>query len=329
MKKNLKSVKASMTIGILIVSMFMMIWPAVSADESAADAEQGGLIAFNHIVNIQWLDSENDTLPIEPFADTRNYQIQINHRLSRGPLGAGVYQWFYAGRKLDMKIVIKDYPSEWSEVTAFQDTVQISLPEDLDKDEDYTYSLSISIDDAAPAFQRGKITLGITIEEFGIIDAYNNDLNLEINPDYAPKLNVIAESQSNLIGPMDTVSVPIKVTNLGNGESKIFFDVENIPTGWTVLVTDQITLAPDQTGTTYLTVKPPRGFGYHDDVHTFKVVYYPAFSSDISKRGPEEQVTISVESRGISLIGGEIIFPIIILIIVAIYLIYYFIRKIK
>lgn len=324
MKKNFRAIKASITLGILLISMFIVLGPAASADETNTE---GGLIAYNHVVEVVWKNIGNATLEIKPYSAPRAYELIITHSLSKSLFGGSLYQLFYNGRTVNMKITIKSYPTEWSTVTAFSDNIQLTLPSTPEKKEPYPYSLLISLDDEAPAFERGKIVLGINIESYGMIDEYDEEITLDMTPDYAPKLNYIAEVQNKIIGPMDTASIPIKVTNIGNGESKIYFNVPNIPSGWTVLVTDQITLAPDQTETIYLTVKPPKGFGYHDDAHTFKVEFYPTWPADPSKRGITEQVTVSVESRGISLIGAEIIFPIIILLIVVIYLIYYFIKK--
>ncbi len=330
MKKSSK-VKTSLVLVILLFSIFMIIIPTTSAEETTADqTQQGGLISFAHVVNVLWTNSQNATLAIKPFEESRSYDLTITHSLARGPFGGSLYQVFYAGRTLDMKIRINGYPNEWSTVTAFTDTIKLTLPTgDPTQIKQYSYQLLISVDDEAPAFRRGEIRLGIFIEKFGIIQEYDQEITLEINPDYAPKLNVIAEMQHKVIGPMDTASIPIKVTNLGNGESKIYFDVPTIPKDWTVLVTDQITLAPDQTETVFLTAKPPKSFGYHDDTFTFKVEYYPAWSTNPKITGTTEQITVSIESRGISLIGGEIILPILILIIIIIWFIYYYFKKYK
>jgi hypothetical protein len=331
MKKNLRVVKTSIILGMLLFSMFVIIGPVISADEIATDANSGGLFSFNHIVRVEWPGQKNETLAIKPYIDTTAYTLNIYHSLTRGALGTGLYSVLYAGRTVKMTVTIKSYPSDWSKVTSFTNTIDVKLPDSINDPAvvPYPYSLSITLNDKAPAFEIGPIVLGITIDAYGIIDAYDQDLTVNIKPDYAPKLNVLAETQNKVIGPMDTTSIPIKVTNLGNGESKIYFNVPDIPSGWTVLVTDQVTLAPDQTETVYMTVKPPKGFGYHDDAYTFKVEYYPAWSTDPSKIGPTEQVTVSIESRGISFIGGEIVLPIIILLIVVIFIIYYFIKKSK
>lgn len=330
MKKKLSIVKTSIILVILLFSIFIIISPVNSADETTTDLNQeGGLIAFNHVVNAYWTNQQNATMEIKPFTETRNYDITFSHSLSYGPFGRSLYQVFYAGQIVYMKVQIKSYPSEWAQVTAFTDTIQLKLPTFLSDVNQYQYTIAISVDDRAPAFTRGTIVLGVSIEARGIIKSYDQDLQLAINPSYAPKLNVIADIQSKIMGPMDIGTIPIKVTNLGNGESKVYFSVANIPVGWTVLVTDQVTLSPDQTETVYMTVKPPRSFGYHDDVNTFRIEYYPAWSTDPSIKGTTEQITVAIESRGISLIGGELVLPILILIIVIIIILFYYFKKIK
>ena len=326
MKKNFKTVKASITLGILLVSIFMVLGPIASADETDA---KGGLISINHSVNVKWANQANASgIAIKPLQGSQPYELTINHKLTKGPLGGAIYSFFYAGQKVDMKVTIEDYPREWSEVTAFSNTLDLSLPEKvLDPSDPLSYTVYISVFDNAPAMQEGKISLRITIPKMGIIGEYDKVIEIPFKADYLPKLQVLAETQQKNIGPMDTTQIPIKVNNLGNGETIVKFNIPDIPEGWRALVTDQVILEPDQTETVFLNVKPPKGFGYHDDVYTFKVEYTPVWSIDQSLKGETSQVTISVESRGVSLIGSEVILPIIILLIVVIYLIYYFIKK--
>jgi hypothetical protein len=323
MTKDFKAIKASMILGMLLFSMFMMLAPTSSADE----IKESGLISISHSVEVTWANEKNASIAIKPLQGSQAYELDIVHTLTKGPFGGGIYSLFYAGQKVDMKVEIENYPHEWTQVTAFADTIDFALPQDLEKETKRTHTLFISVFDNAPAQQEGKIALRITIPKIGMIEGYDKVIELPFRADYLAKLNVLAETQTKVIGPMDTTEIPIKVTNLGNGETIVKFNIPNIPSGWSALVTDQVILSPDQIETVFLTVKPPKGFGYHDDVYTFRVEYTPVWSIDQSLKGETDQVTVSVESRGISLIGFEVVLPIILLLIVVIYLIYYFMRK--
>jgi hypothetical protein len=81
-------------------------------------------------------------------------------------------------------------------------------------------------------------------------------------------------------------------------------------------------------GTAYLTVRPPKGFGYHDDTAGIIVQMTPARAEKTDDQGVSERISVLVESRGFSIIGLEMIVLPIIVILVIIFLIYYFlIRK--
>jgi uncharacterized membrane protein len=322
MKNNFRTVKASLIMGLLLISMFAVLIPTNLV-------RGGGLIGFSSLVEIEWKDVHNATLAIKPFEESRPYTLLVTYSLTKGPFGGLLYSSLYAGRRVDIKLNIESYPSEWSTVTMFDNTISFGLPLISTETQEFTHQLLISVDDKAPAFKEGKIAIRVTVDAIGMIQKFDSVIELQIKPDYAPKLNVIAEPQHMIIGPMDTASIPIKVTNLGNGETKISFKVPNPPSGWMTIVTDQIILAPDQTESVYLTVKPPKGFGYHDDSVTLIVEYTPAWSEDIEKKGVTEQVSVGIESRGISVIGIEVILPIIILILLIIFFVYYLLKKMR
>ena len=316
MKKNLRTVKSTMIIGILLVSVFAAMMPVSSA--------QGGLLGFAHVVQIQWLNVENATLAIKPFEESRAYRIEVRYSIIKGPLGNFIYKAFYRGRRVNIQLNIESYPTEWSTVTMLDNTITFGLPQDVTEERTFNHEILISVDDNAPAFKEGKLAIRVNVDSVGMIDAFNEIIELTMKPDYAPKLNVVPGTQTKVIGPMDTTEIPIKVTNLGNGQTKVTFRVPNVPKNWLAIVTDQIILDPDQTETVFLTVKPPRSFGYHDETETLVVEYFPAWSENLNIKGVTEQISVSVESRGISIIGIEVILPIIILIALVILVIYYF-----
>ena len=102
-----------------------------------------------------------------------------------------------------------------------------------------------------------------------------------------------------------------------------------MPDDWIAVVTDSITVERGEKGTAYVTVKPPKGFGYHDDDASIRVKMTPAYADDPTVRGASEPVTLVVESRGISVIGIEVVLPIIVVIILAIVAIYWFIKRMQ
>jgi hypothetical protein len=106
---------------------------------------------------------------------------------------------------------------------------------------------------------------------------------------------------------MDTVTFPIEVENMGNARTTVSFTIDNVPEGWIAVVTDEITLyaGKGSKGTAYLTIKPPKGFGYHNDDRSIIVTMTPARAEDLRNQGEPRTVTVIVESRGFSTPGFE------------------------
>jgi hypothetical protein len=251
----------------------------------------------------------------------------VIYEVTQGPVGKLLYQTLYVGRAININLEIVDYP-EWSEAYIVYGTITTKLPRE---DTTYTHqkTIMISVDENAPAFRNGVIRVKVTVPDEGMVEGFEQILELPFKPDYLGMLKVSPNTQHKKIGPMDTAEIPISVTNLGNGKTKVEFSIKNVPDNWLAIVTDHIILEPGQSGTVFLTVKPPKGFGYHDDYEGFVIEYTPAWAEDINITGETEHVSLAVESRGISVIGIEVILPIIILIVLVIVAIYYFIKKMQ
>ena len=154
MKKKLRTMKSTMIMGILLVSVFAAMVPVSSA--------QSGLFSFAHVLDIEWLDVQNATRVIMPFEEQRVFNIQVTHSLNKGPLGNLLYRFFYVGRLVNIKLSIESYPSEWCTVSTLRDTIQFSLKPDPLEQQVATHQILISVSDNAPAYRQGVIKIRIT-----------------------------------------------------------------------------------------------------------------------------------------------------------------------
>jgi hypothetical protein len=105
------------------------------------------------------------------------------------------------------------------------------------------------------------------------------------------------------IEPKDNAVFPIEIENLGNARTRVKLQVvdENIPDGWAATVTDYIILdeVKGSKGTVYLTVKPPKSSGYHDDSASIRVELIPERAMNPTDQGSTQYVNVLVQSRGI------------------------------
>jgi hypothetical protein len=323
MKKNFRTVKASLIMGILLISIFAIFLPV-----SSVKAQGGGLFGYASIVDIWWEGENESGVIVTPYEELIPYTLEVRYSITRGPFGRAIYSLFYTGRRADIKLEIIDYP-EWSNVYLPTNTMTIPLQTNPTKMVERSITIMIGVAEDAPAFLDGTISIRATVPKIGMIQEFDKTIQLPFKPDYLPLIDAQANIQHKLIGPMDTAEIPIRVTNYGNGKTKALFRVTSVPENWGAIVTDQIILEPDQEDTIYLSIKPPKSFGYHDDLNVFTIEFIPAWAENIAIRGLPEQITVLVESRGISVIGIEVILPIIMLIILIIYAIYYVNKRIR
>ena len=285
MKKNLRTVKTTMIMGILLVSVLTSMMSVSSV--------QGGLFSFAHVIEIDWLDIDNATLPIKPFEETRSYKIEIKYSIIKGPLGTLIYNFFYRGRQVNIQLEIVSYPSEWSTVTMLDNTITFGLPNDVTEEKSFTHELLVSLDDKAPAFKRGIIKINVSVPKIGMIEGTSEQVELSITPDYAPQLNIVPESENIEISPYIETKIPIKITNLGNGQTRVFAELENASENWNVSI-DDIIIDVDQTIEIFLTVITDHKF----DTESIILKFTPAWSENLNLRGESRNIELSFINDG-------------------------------
>ena len=93
----------------------------------------------------------------------------------------------------------------------------------------------------------------------------------------------------------------------GNGGTVVQLRVTQVPKDWVATVTSQVTLAEGtgSSATAYLTVIPPKSFGYHNEEQTIEVSLQPMFADDMSQKGVISYESFLVQSRGFSAPGFE------------------------
>lgn len=318
--KNSKNIKTMAIIGIVLFSVFAATVPTASA---------GKLVGLSTLVNVTWGDQVDSA--IVPRQDLVKLDLNINFSVAKGWFLAGFVYNFYIGRQVNIKLEILETPT-WCEASLSQGTLTTNLPSDITDPRNIPTKMVISVDPDAPAFAQGSIRVKATVEKIGAIDGFEQSFDLPIQPDYLPLVQPeLPDTNTKRIGPMDTAVFPIEITNLGNARTKVFLEVSHAPDDWIAVVTDTIILDESEgsKNTAYLTVRPPKGFGYHDDDASIKVKITPAYADDTTLQGNVETLTVIVESRGISFIGAEVIFPIIILVIVLLVIIYLVIKRSK
>jgi hypothetical protein len=317
-----KTVKTCFILGLLLFSTLTCLVPTSSA---------GPIVALSSFIDVSWNASASEK-PIVPRGGLRTIDLDVRYGITKGWFLADLILPFYRGRQVNIKLEILNY-SSWCTPTLKSGSVPTII-----QNEPVTLNsqITLTVDVDAPAYAGGFVRMRASVDKIGPIDGFEQEFYLEFTAAYLPLIQTqLLDTNTQLIGPMDTAVFQIQVENLGNARTKVIFevDLDSLPKDWTAQPTDTLILnePPQQgdTATAYLTVRPPKSFGYHYDVANIRVKVTPTRAENQKEIGTPEYVTVVVESRGFSFIGLEVVAPIIIIVALAIFLVYFYMRRKK
>jgi len=319
MNKNFKSIKTIIVMGLLLFSVFVATTPTTSA---------GILSNLESLVTIDYDAQSLSNIPIQPRGTGFTTDLNLSYSVTYSGgifnvLGAILYQ-IHKGRTL--VINIEATGPEWASITVSESPI-VTVDE---IPRTYPIKLTVKIGSDAPAFGAGDIKLKIIVPKVGLIKGYTKEVGMSFSAGYIPLVQPnFIEGKSALIGPMDTADIPIEIQNMGNARTRVYLELTGVPEDWSASITNEV-LIEEGVGSkaiAYLTVKPPKGFGFHDDTVTILIKYYPEMAENPDYKGDSKIIDVLIESRGFSIIGIEILILPIIIVIALILLIYYFIIK--
>ena len=322
MKKNFRTVKTGIIFGILLSSLLFVFVPTSSA----------GILRVPPLIIVTYPPQEENVVPNSGVLDiVLKTTIEITGPwrsfVERSPL---LY-----GSPIQVRLNVESTP-DWCDASIANPTVSIPL----DQIEPRESRLTLTVTEQAPAFQQGTIKISATSVTlsgllFNIIEQrYDYDISFEIG--YWPVISYTHPKGTLMeIGPLDTADFPIEIENLGNGITYVQIEPVDLPGGdWSVNIASSVTLASavgEGTGseqTVHLVIKPPYGFGFHNDRKDFKVRFTPYYLGSEGLQGISETITFNVQSVGLSPgVGFEI--PLIVSVVVIIGLIFYLFRRRK
>jgi len=327
MKNNLRALKATLIIAIFLLSILAVFIPSnyfVSAS----------LFSKEQVVTIDY-----DTSDVEDnFNPTQQYYIDLNLTYSVVAGLPNLVVGVIGPRQdalIDLDVVEMD---DWFTATIDTNTVRAEITTG-GKPVKPQPSIQVTLDETAPARKPGKVKVIATCREisaFGIVlPKATYEFEIPFVPAYLPIISVEPETNLEQTSPGNLADIKINLENQGNGITFVYMELLDRPKGWLVGLPSKVQLGSalleqDSKATVTLTVQPPYGFGYHDDTENIRIKFTPAYYAEQTGETTEGRSTIEnigVKSRGFSIVGIEVFLPIIIVIIVAIYLVYYFLTR--
>jgi len=295
MIKKIRIGKTSIVIGIVLIGVLVVIVPTSSA---------GLILNFQSVLNVTWGNETQE--PLVPRGEARTITLVITHTVNRGEFGEGLLVTLTGALiPIDVSIVDK---SSWCTALISQGTLSVTVQPNAVSTVKTTVTIQVSND--APANALGYVKIKATAKATGVIAGFENEFTLTFIPAYKALISPsLPETNSKVIGPMDTAVFPIVIENLGNARTVVFLDVVNVPKDWVAVVSSQVLIeeGAGSTATAYLIVKPPRSFGYHNDDQTIRVSMQPMKADNYSDKGETTFETFLIQSRGFSTPGFETI----------------------
>ncbi|MDH7517958.1 MAG: hypothetical protein QHH19_06410 [Candidatus Thermoplasmatota archaeon] len=112
----------------------------------------------------------------------------------------------------------------------------------------------------APAFELKDVKIKAEFKGLGGIKASSNETNISLMPTYISKIAYDVEKEINITSTNET-SIPINITNNGNGETIIKIEIENISENWNISIDpDTITIPVNKTRQVKIITTPTRDF---------------------------------------------------------------------
>jgi hypothetical protein len=319
MKKNFRTVKTGIIFGILLFSLFAFFVPSASA----------GPIKIKPLINVTYPRPEENLIPLSGALDI---PLQTTFELT-GPLASIVEKAsLLKGTviQIELKVVSTE---DWCDASITNPLVQLGL----DHTEPYQSTLTVTVTENAPAFTQGIVKISATSKEqpsllFSIAEeTVEFDVSFIIGywsvVSYQMPKGTLME-----VGPLDTADFEIEIENIGNGPTYVAIEVIDIPEGdWSINIASSVQLSSSVYGgegtkkTVHLIVKPPYGFGFHNEREIFKVKFTPYYLGRADLVGQEEIITFNVQNVGLSPGAGYEI-PMIVVVLVIIVVIFYLYR---
>lgn len=319
MKKNFRTVKTGVIFGVLLFSLFAIFVPSSSA----------GPVKIKPLINITYPRPEENLIPL-----SGRLEIPLYTTFALTGVWASIVEKYSLLKGTVIQIELKVVSTEdWCEASITNPLAQLTLG----YTEPWQSTLTVTVTENAPAFAQGIVKISATSKEqpsllFSIAEeTVEFDISFIIGY-WAVVSYQMPKGTLMEVGPLDTADFEIEIENIGNGPTEVAMEIIDIPEGdWSINIVAVVQLSSAVYGgegtkkTVHLKVKPPYGFGFHNERVNFKVKFTPYYIGRADLVGREQIITFNVQNVGLSPGAGYEI-PMIVAVLVIIVVILYLYR---
>ncbi len=297
MIKNLKTVRAGIVMGILLVSMFVSLFPTASAGAGFLP----GVIKINY-------DSSQVPESITPLSGKAVISLEVYFMVTG--LGSGVIIPFYDQNVVQVELSVGEHP-DWVVASISPGFVNPHMSTTFADPPGEQATLTVSVKQDAPAFESGNIEVLAQTKTYPPVQAAAASIQITIKPGYVASVGFETPYTFKEMGPGETVSFPINLKNRANGRTEVHFEILDNPEGWSPSINTITKLGSepqgeDPTETVNLVVQSPFNVGYHNTVERFRIKTTAMWEQDHSIGETEYILEFRARSRGFSTPGFDI-----------------------
>lgn len=174
------------------------------------------------------------------------------------------------------------------------------------------FQVIVSATDLAPAFQPAIVEIQAATLPSSAFDAGQGKATVPIEADYFALLDLNLGQKIQIQRPQQPANFPLTITNLGNANTRINFEVLEKAANLQVPPPNSVILQSKQAGgqtnaqQITLTIQTPYKNGYLNvvGVVTYKLTSH--YALDPKKKGPDENVAVVVTTKGFYVPGPEL-----------------------
>lgn len=215
---------------------------------------------------------------------------------------------------ITISLTAKEHP-QWATVVINPPQVVMTFAADPDSptgaataSDTKDFTVLVSASDLAPAFQDGTIVIeAVSSAVEPTLEKGTASARASVRASYFSILDVALPESIRVDRPQTPVSFPISVTNLGNGPTKVSFELLTPPgegDKMQVAPPQSLTLEARQTGGSQITkdailqVQTPFKNGYMNEPRSIVVKVTSHYATDTQLQGASETVTMLVTTKG-------------------------------
>lgn len=302
MIKHLKAVKASIIMGILLLS-------AVSLFTSPTVAAKA--ISFK-----SYVDFEYDTSALnEPLAIDVSVSIPIKIKYWTNipdmfkkipfPLNNMILFGSMIGPMQTIHLEVLE-PPEWANIYISSPDILTEIPFDSDGIVEVETNLILSPRIEAPA-ESYRIDIKATWDSIKRLDGNSYQESIEFTPSFIPTIQITPETPIRTVGPHESIIFNIHIKNLGNKITRVTPKLIGVDDKWTPTINPpDYEIGPNQENTFTFSIITPYDFGWHNEYGRFEIEFLSeVYPYRLDAASHTESIYLVVNNYGFSTPGFE------------------------